>query len=191
MSSFDRGFKTWAERTAVSLRKDLGLESTAPLSPQNLASYLEVNLWTPNDVVGLPKECLAQLLEIDSAGWSAVTLSSGEKDTVIYNPSHSAARISNDIMHELSHLVVGHEPSRIVVSADGDVVLRSYDQKQEDEASWLGACLLLPREALLHIKLGSLSSDKACSLYSVSPQLLGYRINVTGVNYQVGRLKRK
>lgn len=191
MPSFDRGFKTWAERTALSLRKDLDLAPTAPLPPDVLAAHLEVTLWTPNDIVGFPDECKTQLLETDKAGWSAITLSNGSKDTVIYNPSHTKGRISSDIMHELSHLVSGHEPSRIVVSADGDAVLRSYDQKQEDEASWLGACLLLPREALLHIKLGALTSDRVCALYSVSPQLLQYRINVTGVKYQVGRLHNR
>jgi len=52
-------------------------------------------------------------------------------------------------MHELAHLIIGHEPARVVVSPDMILAVRTYDQGQEEEAAWLSGCLLLPRPALL------------------------------------------
>ena len=67
-STLDRGFKSWAERTAASLRSDLGLGVHDPMLPASLARYMEVLLWTPQDVPGLPSEVLSQLTEIDPSG---------------------------------------------------------------------------------------------------------------------------
>jgi len=38
------------------------------------------------------------------------------------------------------------------MSHDGNLVMRSYNQEQEEEANWLAWALLLPREALLSLK---------------------------------------
>ncbi|NNN07162.1 MAG: ImmA/IrrE family metallo-endopeptidase [Elusimicrobia bacterium] len=188
MATFDRGFKTWAERTATSLRRELGLSPDAPLPHQKLADYLEIQVIEPKGISGMTDELLRQLLETDSAGWSGTTFTLGGKHTVIYNPSHSSGRQSSDITHEFSHIIIGHEPSKLILSADGEMVMRSHDQKQEDEASWLAGCILLPREALLHVaRAGQL--DSACQKYSVSKELLQFRLRVTGVHYQIGRSK--
>lgn len=190
MAGFDRGFKSWAERTALAFRRTFELRSSDPLDTLQLSKHLDVKLITPNDVTGLPANCLQQLLVIDKDGWSAVTLSKSDKHTVIYNPRHSEGRRSSDIMHELSHLIIGHEPSKLILSPDGGTVLRSHDPKQEDEASWLAGCLLLPREALVHIIRVRMPDPVVCSSYKVSNDLLRYRLNITGVTYQMRKYAR-
>jgi len=182
--SFDRGFKSWTEKSSLNIRRDLGLKPYESLPFHALARYLDVQLWTPKNVQGMATDHLKQLLELDSSSWSAVTIQKNQRYIIIYNPRHSLGRQSNDIMHELSHLLAAHEPSQLIVSADSEVVLRSFDQKREDEADWLAGCLLLPREALLHIKKQGISDEKACDLYKISEQLLTYRFNITGVNIQ-------
>jgi Zn-dependent peptidase ImmA (M78 family) len=92
---------------------------------------------TPNDFPGLPKEVLQVLLVDDPGGWSAVSLTTSKRAVVIYNPCHSKARQASDIAHELAHFILSHQPSKLVVSADGQIVMRSYDSKQEEEANWL------------------------------------------------------
>ncbi len=185
MSSFDRGFKTWTERSSVSLRSELGLYGHDPLPCVDLAKFLSVELLTPRDIPNLPQNVLKQLIDIDPDGWSAVTISDGQCSTVIYNPAHKKTRQNSDIMHELSHVIIGHEPSKMVLSADGALVMRSFDQKQEDEADWFSGCLILPREALLHSKRLSLSEDEIRDKYTATRSLLRMRLGVTGVNRQL------
>lgn len=186
MSTFDRGFKTWAERTALSLRRELGLNAADPLPHQQLAEYLEIKVITPKAIPGMSDDLIQQLLVTDREGWSGTSFTLAGKHTVIYNPSHSIGRQSSDINHEFSHIIIGHEPSKLIMSADGDMVMRSHDPKQEAEANWLSGCILLPREALLHLaKTGQLGS--ACEKYAVSKNLLEYRLQATGVRLQMRR----
>lgn len=184
---FERGFKSWCEITSLQIRKELGLPPADPLAPSRLAGYLDVKLWTPIDINGASAEVLSVLLYNEKYGWSAITVSRNGQDAVIYNPTHSASRQSSDIMHELSHLLMGHRPATVLLISSGAVALRSFDRKQEDEAAWLSGCLLLPRPALVAIRESGTPLQKACAAYHVSEELLTYRLNVTGVNAQVSR----
>ncbi len=188
---FNRGFKSWAERSSVSIRKELGIKAHDPLAPDQLADHLGIELWSPEQITDLPKQSRDQLLQIDPEGWSGVTIQLGDRALIIYNPRHSLRRQASDKMHELAHILIGHEPAKIVLSQNGAMVMRSYDQKQEDEAVWLAGCLLLPREALLFIARQRLDISGACQLFCVSKQLLIYRMNVTGVSLQIQHLGRK
>ena len=79
--------------------------------------------------------------------------------------------------------------SRVMFFPDGNIALRTYDQTQEDEANWLAGCLLLPRDALMHIKAHRIAEELAARTYQVSVQLLKYRLNVTGVTAQFRRAR--
>ena len=185
MSALERGFKTWSERLAVGIRRDLQKPEHAPLPPVELASYLGVTLWTPGDVPGIPDEVLNQLLEQDPWGWSAVTQTVGERVTVIYNPRHSSGRRASNIAHELAHVLLDHEPGRIILSPDGGIAMRTFDGRQEDEAGWLSGCLLLPRLALVRATRAGLTRAKIADDYGVTEVLVNYRIRVCGVEAQM------
>ncbi|MFZ5862378.1 MAG: ImmA/IrrE family metallo-endopeptidase [Nitrospirota bacterium] len=187
MATFDRGFKIWAERTSVGVRRELGVQAHGPLFAPDLARFLKVELITPHDVQGLEPSHKRQLLNADPDGWSAVTVESAGRHIVVYNPKHSFGRQSSDQMHELAHILIGHEASRLVISQDGAWVMRSYDQKQEDEAAWFSGCLLLPREALLYIARHQIPDDAACEQYRVSLPMLVSRRNLSGVALQLRR----
>ena len=109
-----RGFKTKCENISVEIRKKLGLGKIDPLSPEALAEYLGVRLLKPTDIENLSDKSRIQLLYKDKDSWSAVTISYLGVDLIAYNPTHSKWRHSSDIMHELSHIILGHKPSQIV-----------------------------------------------------------------------------
>lgn len=179
-----KGFKTRCENISLQLRKELGIRKYSPLPARDLAQHLNVLLFEPSDIQGLSNNTLAVLTKRGNTVWSAVAISYAGVEVVIYNSVHTKARQSSDIMHELSHLLLSHEPTQIMVSPDHPFVLRSYNKETEEEASWLAGCLLLPRGALVHIRINDSSDDDACDSYVVSRQLLTYRMNVTGVNRQ-------
>jgi hypothetical protein len=182
-----RGFKTWAENVAISIRRDLGLDPHAPLDARELAKHLDVLLWTPQDVPNIPADVIRQLLVNDPDGWSAVTCLASGRALVIYNPTHSPARQNSDIAHELAHILLEHEPGKMVLSHDASMVMRGFDAKQEEEANCLGWSLLLPRSALAHATKARLNSKEIARKWVVSEQLVEYRTRVTGIRRQFGR----
>ena len=188
MASFDRGFKSWAERTAASIRSDLGLSQVDRLDILNLASLLNVTLCTPRDIPGLPGEVLDQLFTHDPWGWSAVSITRPDGGTLlIYNPEKSPGRMSSDIGHELSHVIQDHKPSMVMLSHDGSMAMRTYDQKREEEADWLAWCLLLPREGLIDSKRKGLTTAQIAERYGVTERLVKFRLGITGVSLQLRR----
>jgi Zn-dependent peptidase ImmA (M78 family) len=184
---FERGFKSWCENASVEIRKQLGLAQAAPISPLALAEYLGVRILSVDQIDGLEQQTRRILLETNNGGWSAVTVSSGADDWVIYNPTHSAGRQASDIMHELAHILIGHTPATVVLSPDAILATRSFNRQQEDEASWLAGCLLLPRTALLAIAASKQAPELTCRDFGVTHDLLEYRMNVSGARIQANR----
>ena len=187
MPTLERGFKAWAERMAVAVRRKYGLSPTEPIKPWKLADQLGVRVVSPLDFPELPSDIRTQLLERDPTGWSAATLLVGDTATVIYNPKSSPGRQASDVIHELAHIMLEHDPAAVVFSEDGQMATRTFDQKQEDEANWLGWTLLLPRSALVAARQQRMAKAQIAKAYGVSERLVGYRLQVTGVDVQMKR----
>jgi hypothetical protein len=68
------------------------------------------------------------LIKDDPDCWSAVTLCTGSRDLIIVNPVHSEGRLASDIMHELAHITLGHQPASVEVSKDGFLILSPYPE---------------------------------------------------------------
>lgn len=183
---YKRGFKSWCENTSAALRGELNLGAADAMDPCRLADHLGLVVWKFEEIPGIPIECVS-ILRADSDSWSAATVCSGMRRAVILNSEHSHARINSDFMHELSHLILAHTAARMDVSTDGILLLSTYDRAQEDEANWLSGALLLPRDALFHIRKRRLSDDQACALYGCSQDMLAFRFRVTAVDLQLTR----
>lgn len=192
MATLERGFKSWAERVSLTMREEMKLNSTDPLDPLELASFLGVKVCTPNDIPDLPAEVVHQLLSRDPWGWSAVSLLLPDGGgLVIYNPRKSKGRQASDITHELAHFILDHKPGTIILSPDGDIAMRTFDHKQEEEANWLAWSVLLPREALLRAKRRKLTIAQIASLYGVAESLVTFRLNMSGVEAQLRARRRR
>ncbi|HUW98183.1 MAG TPA: ImmA/IrrE family metallo-endopeptidase [Acidiferrobacter sp.] len=169
------------------MRHELGLRASDPLDPFLLARKLGVTVWTPHDVPGLSAGARNTLLRDDGqtpSCWSAVTLVMENQALVILNSSHSRPRQASDLTHELAHRIRGHEAQEVDVSAEGLMLLKSYEKLQEEEADWLSGCLLLPREALISIKKRRLDPASAANEFGVSVRMFNYRMTMTGVSRQ-------
>lgn len=182
-----RGFKSQCERRATEVRRTLGLRADDALNAMSLANSLGVRIRKDSDVKGVLPEDLHQLHVVDPETWLAFTIRVKTRFLVVYNSSHTPARTNSILMHELSHVMLGHELSSAKVTEDGYLVPVSYDQEQEDEANWLGGTMLLPRSALLRIRRDGMTDSKAQSHYGASPEMLSWRFRMTGVDYQLAR----
>ncbi len=188
---FRRGFKTWCENVAIQQHRELGLRSFDPLDPWQLAEHLEVQVWTPEQIPGLDPNYLRRLVKEDPDSWSAVTIHMDSKNLIILNSGHRGGRPASNLAHELSHIILDHKPGRVDITEDGFLMLHTCNKDQEDEANWLTGCLLLPRDAVMLIRRQNIDLHSAARRYGVSLDMLRYRLNVTGVNFQISRLKTK
>ncbi len=182
----ERGFKTRCEEMSRSLRVELGLDRAAPLPAEQLASYLGVYLWSVEDL-GLAPADLRQLVHDNPDSWSAITVSAADRDAIILNPNHRRGRYSSDVMHELAHLLLGHEPSTMFFAGQENLALRGFNEAAEEEANWLAGALLLPREALMRLRAQDRPKDVVCDEFGVSRQMMEFRMRVTGVERQFSR----
>lgn len=181
-----RGFKAEAERISARARTELGLDDFAPLCPWRYADHLGVVVL---DFAGL---ALAdndrdQLVNVDPQSWSGMTIREGDTTAIVLNPVHSEARRRSTLMHEIAHALLNHVPARVDVSSTGLLLLSDYSDDQEAEADWLGAALLVPREALLLRRRLGQSVDEISEAFGVSNVLCQWRLRMTGIDRQLAR----
>lgn len=181
-----RGFKTQAEKSAAEARKMLGVHRIAKLDPWAYADHLNVILLDFHKL-GLSDATVRQLTKVDGDSWSAMTLEEEGLRSIVLNPAHAATRQANDLMHELSHLELGHTPARVDVSGSGLFLLSNYSEDQEQEADWRAGAMLLPRDALWHHRSRAKSAEEIGNLYGVSKALCEWRLRTTGIEIQLKR----
>lgn len=179
---YKRGFKTWTEKKAMELRQVLDIRIHEPMPSKLLAEHYKIKIVTPEEF-SLDSRTLSSLMLSGSTQWSAVTLGKPAPCLIIHNPTHSIARQESNIMHELAHVICGHEMCSINSELSGSIIpLRKYDETQETEAEWLGACLQLPSKVLYECYVKNKMTElEISSTFNASVEMVRYRINVTGV----------
>lgn len=179
-----RGFKSEAEKLAVSYRQSLNLEPISPLPAVVLSAFLGIQIMTPYDIPEMPDELLRILLTGTGKDvWSAAIFVKNDRKYIIHNPTHSLARQESNLMHELAHAACNHELAEMETALPGLVIpLRKYDHVQEAEAEYLGGCLQLPQKALFHYHhIKKKSVDEIAKIFNASRQMVTFRLGITGV----------
>lgn len=177
-----RGFKSEAERLSARARRLVGLPEIAPLPARVLAEAMRVKVVGPLDIPGLPKSVATQLLFEFEKNWSGVMIPVGGGNVLVHNTNHLPERQESNIMHELAHLICRHKPARVDPPGRFPWASRSYDPEQEDQASWLGACLQIPRSALVEVVKQPLDNLAIAKFFGSSVEMVSFRRNMTGLN---------
>jgi Zn-dependent peptidase ImmA (M78 family) len=185
--NFKRGFKAEAERIALEIRGELGLRPVDPLDSFRLAAHLEIPVYGLRQLRRFSANPVFINLfsgsEQDS--FSAITVFIGTRRIIIHNETHAPTRQLSNLAHEISHCLLEHAPTPI--SSSG---CRHWESDVEDEASWLGAALLVPREGALQLALKGCDISAIASTFRVSEVLCRWRIAQTGIPYQLQRRQR-
>jgi Zn-dependent peptidase ImmA (M78 family) len=181
-AAFVRGFKASAERLAAEVRIELDLSATDPLDPQQLADHLGIPVLSLAQLEqsGAARASLQHFLGRAASELSALTVCRGSAKLIVVNPRHAATRRSSSLAHELSHVLLEHEPGPVL----GFGGCRRWSQQHENEADWLAGVLLVPRAAALEILRSGRSLSDACELMGVSAALMRWRVNSSGAKLQ-------
>jgi Zn-dependent peptidase ImmA (M78 family) len=188
-SEFRHGFKTEAERLSMELRAELGLSATDRLDPRVLADHLAIPVLDLRLLVkaGARVASVRHFQGVGSEVFSAVTVVEGHRRIIVVNDAHAPVRQASNVAHELSHVVLEHEPHR-AVSDDG---YRLWNPEMEAEANWLGGVLLVPRDGALHAAREGLTIEAVAAHFAVSEQMMRWRLTHSGAQVQVDRERAK
>ena len=185
--SVPRGFKAKADRIAVGVRLQVGLEPEAPIDLPILATHLNLTLVPVTDFDDALPLHISQLVKTDIQAFSALLLPVGNgKGIILYNDRHSQARLNSSIAHEISHALLMHPPT-LLFDHTG---CRTFDKNIEDEANCLAGYILIPNKAAWNIVKSGMAPLAACERYGVSHDMLEFRLNASGARIRHRRLQK-
>jgi uncharacterized protein DUF955 len=173
------------ELFAVGFRDFAGIKPEVPLDPFRLAKFANLLVVSFDQIKGLSAEAREHLLGTAAEKWSggacSIPLPDGRK-IVILNPTHGHMRTNATLMEEVSHVFLGHQPSRLKVvseTSNGKTISREYRKADEEAAYGTGAAALVPFAALRKLVHAGKTSQQVARHFRVSRELVEYRLKVT------------
>ena len=108
MVKLRRGFRKEAEEYAAEYREELDLANHDPLDPVGLAEHLLVPVHALSKHPTIPCDIKSHYARVGNSRFSASTLVDGTYREIIHNDYQAPNRQRSNIMHELSHIILGH-----------------------------------------------------------------------------------
>jgi len=168
------------------LREFAGLKrDDERLDPFKLAHYAKLLVVQFDQIDDLTEATKNHLLgegkDMWSGGAASLKLPDGRK-LIVLNPTHAKTRHKATLMEEVSHVFLGHKPSRLQVknrNKEGKIIARDYNAAIEEEAYSTGAAALVPYTALKRFVEQGKTSREIAQHFNVSRALVEYRIKVS------------
>jgi Zn-dependent peptidase ImmA (M78 family) len=110
--------------------------------------------------------------------WWAVGVPT-EPPMILFHPLQPKTRLESSVMHEISHLILGHKPERLMPLV-GSFVGRDYPKQNEEEARYLGSCLQISEPGIDWSIQRRLTLAEIAKHFGASQRLVQYRLNMTG-----------
>jgi hypothetical protein len=155
------------------------------LDPFELAKYARLLVAPFEAIESLSDQTREHLLgagkDMWSGGAASIKLPSGEK-LIILNPTHPSNRHAATLMEEISHVFLGHKPSRLAIENKdhtGKTIARDYNKDIEEEAYGTGAAALIPYTALKRMIADGKTAQQIAKHFGVSRALVEFRIKVS------------
>jgi Zn-dependent peptidase ImmA (M78 family) len=156
------------------------------LDPFELAKYAGLLVVTFDQIESLlSEETLKELLGSGKNNWSGGAASKklpNGKKLIILNPTHAKTRHKATLMEEISHVFLGHKPSRLSIEnrdKHGNIIARDYNADIEEEAYSTGAAALVPYAGLKRFVEEGKTIAEIARHYNVSKALVEYRIKIS------------
>ena len=174
------------ELQARGLREFAGLRSDDQrLDPFELAHYAKLLVVPYDEIQGLSEETMGHLIgegkDLWSGGAASQKLPDGRK-LIILNPTHPKNRHNATLMEEVSHVFLGHKPSRLAIkntNREGKAIARDYNHEIEEEAYGTGAAALVPYSALKRFVEEGKTTREIARHFAVSRALVEFRIKIS------------
>lgn len=170
----DAAFKRRCEAIAVDCRHQLALRSYDPLYADQMLAVLHGNAVTPDRIPKASPEAVHHLMTHDD--WSAGIIRPHPL-LIVYHPAHPPARYQSNLMHEIAHVLLDHP----MIGFDSETGLPLRAERYEDEATYLGSCLQIPRLGLQWIAAQGYDEQEIATYFGASVLLVRFRSNMTRI----------
>lgn len=175
------------EIRGLALRDFAGLrQDDDRLDPFELARYAKLLVVSYEQIEPfLTVETKAHLIGDGKNSWSGGACSQALPDgrkLIVLNPTHGTNRQNATLMEEISHVFLGHKPSKLAVTTynkEGKPIAREYQAEVEEEAYSVGAAALVPFSALRRMINQGKTSREIARHFNVSRVLVEYRLKVS------------
>ncbi len=174
------------EIRALGLREFAGLrDDHEPLDPFELARYANLLVVPFEQIASLSPETVEHLTGNGKDAWSGGAASHKLHDgrkLIILNPTHGKNRHHATLMEEISHVFLGHKPSRLAVETrneKGEIIARDYNHAIEEEAYSTGVAALVPYTALKRMVESGKTINEIARHFGVSRALVEFRIKIS------------
>jgi IrrE N-terminal-like domain len=168
------------EIRAIGLRQFAGLRrDDQRLNPFELARYANLLVVKFEEIEPFlddqtKRELLGDSKEAWSGGACSKALPNGKK-LIILNPTHHINRQHATLMEEISHVFLGHKPSKLAKGEKN----REYNAEIEEEAYSVGVAALTPYTALRRMVNQGKTSKEIARHFKVSQMLVEFRLKIT------------
>ncbi len=164
------------EAIATDKRSELNFKAFEALPAQVLTNHFEAKIFTPETMPNAEPE-QTKLLCDPNNNWSAGIIYKNPL-YIIHNSRHVPVRQQSNLMHEFGHIILKHK----MVGIDSKTGLFQRRQQDEDEATYLGGCLQIPRRGLFWAKQKQMNLSQAALHFNASEEMVRFRSNVNGVS---------
>lgn len=177
-----RGFSAQVERVAQQCRS-AGFDGTVPVDIKAVAAAAGVAVVAADTLI--PIERLHDLEKVQAYAFSACTFEVEGRSVIVYSPIHTVGRSNSDIAHELAHILLDHDLSEI--QEVSGLPFRTCMPDQEEQATALGAAILVPEKALITAAYAGASVEHVAREFEVTVPMARYRWNKLGVARRLDR----
>lgn len=167
-------FKRRCEAIAVDWRYYFQLQPFDPLPAERLLEALNGEVVIPDQIQHISPDTRNYLNT--NADWSAGVIRSNPL-LIMVHPTHSSTRRQSDLMHEFAHMLLKHP----LIGFSPETGLPLRDARREDEATYLGSCLQIPRLGLRWAIQRGFTITEIASYFGASESMVGFRCNMIGI----------
>jgi Zn-dependent peptidase ImmA (M78 family) len=184
-SLLKRGFKAEAERLSEKYREELKISKFEPLDAFAFAKHLTIPIFTVENVFGEDSNNEYLKTLNDPSKFSAMwMLNEDGHKIIIHNANHSPKRQQSNIMHELAHIIRGHEIPDATAILCNVFKLHYFNKEHEQEAKYLGSCFQIARPGLQWALKRNFSHEEISDYFNASIEMVNFRLNTSGVLIQ-------
>jgi Zn-dependent peptidase ImmA (M78 family) len=164
----------------------MGLAEHAAVTVDQLVKHVGARLINAEKLVDLAQ--LHELENIQAYAFSAATFDVNGKKVIVTNPLRSDGRLASDIAHEVSHLILKHQLSEVRELAG--MPFRTCEPDEQEQATYLGGTLLLPRPLLIRAARRGLGPEAIAQKTGTTIEMARWRYNGTGIARQMAAMRR-
>ena len=172
-------FVQGCDSEAAKLRKRHGFSYNNPLNPFVLADSLGIKVIEPKDISGISQKDLETINSLE-ADWSGLSFSLPNGHLiVVLNPFHEQERKNITLMEEICHFIYNHKPkTKVQLSGSQEIDFLDFTKKNEKEAYWIGASVLVPYKVLDSLVKKGKTLEEIALHFGVSTELIEFRLKV-------------